>query len=95
MEWTSIVGGTVGGVISAAAAIWIRYGITELHMTFNSKMDRLLAVTEEAAYARGHQAGGDEARSKAEAREDAATAIATPQDTPPAISVTLGPVEKK
>jgi len=55
--------GSLGGVL------WSHHitkgQIQELHLTFNSKMDRLLEEVKKAAFAEGRQQGGDEARQQA------------------------------
>lgn len=66
----AIVAALIVGLLSlfgTSIMAWVTaHKIGELHVTFNSKMDRLLDEVSKRAFAEGHQAGGDEARRTAE-----------------------------
>ena len=53
MNWTMLGLAFVGPLISGIFGLLIMYQGKKTHQTFNSKMDKLLALTDTAAFARG------------------------------------------
>lgn len=84
------MGAIVTAMIGTLGLFWVRKGLTELHVTFNSKMDKLLEVTASDAYRKGHQEGGDEAKSDFKKAEDVGAQKAAMEQTGKSITKAEG-----
>ena len=55
MDWTLLLLAIVGPLVSGIFGFLIMLQGKNTHETFNSKMDRLLILTDQAAFARGQK----------------------------------------